>query len=78
MGQVIDHAVLVCERNGQQQLGIISGRLEQLRQDLVQHDLVIRPKRRAEVFDQYGILPKHLFRHGGILLVKLSVFLILA
>ena len=36
MGQVIDHAVLVCERNGQQQLGIISGRLEQLRQDLVQ------------------------------------------
>ena len=36
MGQVIDHAVLVCERNGQQQLGIVSGRLKQLRQDLMQ------------------------------------------
>ena len=36
MGQMIDHAVPVRERNGQQQLGIISGRLEQLRQDLMQ------------------------------------------
>ena len=33
------------------------------RQDLMQYDLIIRPKRCAEVFDQHGILPKHLFRH---------------
>ena len=51
MGQVIDHAVLVGERDGQQQLGIVSGRLEQLRQDLVQL-VALLDKQRTEQFVQ--------------------------
>ena len=39
-------------------------------QDLMQHDLIIRAERLAEILDQHGILPEHLFRHGKTLLVR--------
>ena len=37
-----------------------------------------RAERLAEIVDQHGILPEHLFRHGETLLVRCSVILILA
>ena len=66
MGQVIDHTVLVRKRERQQQLGVVAGGFEQLRQKLVQL-IALLDEQHAEQLVQpvFVFQPQHAVALGG-------------